>query len=266
MTWIRKILAIISLCVCATYSVETRAAVNDSVKSRPVTSVYAFEIGGTHDLSTYLSPLFYNGLDMAVSGIWTKDFQRWPDRCVMRFEADLDFHSAKNPAGTAMMYGLSAYFGWGLSWRMRFMRDWQVTVGPMLDIYGGAMYLARNGNNPVNAMAFAGFDVAASLSYKFKMGRVPCRVDDEIRVPTLGAFFCPGYGETYYEIYLGNRSDLVHFGWWDNAAGVNNLLSLRMQLGRTGLMLGYRLDLRTFHANHLQTQQLRNAFVIGIIP
>lgn len=55
-------------------------------------------------------------------------------------------------------------------------------------------------------------------------------------------------------------------GWWGNAMGVNNLLSLRMQLGRTGLMVGYRLDLRTFHANHLKTQQLRNAFVIGIIP
>lgn len=268
MTWIRNILLALVATVASMASATDYPELCriDSAGSRPVSSVYAIEIGGTHDLSTYLSPLFYDGLDVGVSGSWAKAFQRWSDRCMMRFEADVDFHRALNPAGTATMYGLTAYFGWGLSWRKQFLRDWQVTAGPMLDIYGGAMYLARNGNNPVNAMAYAGFDASASLSYNFRMGRVPCTVIDEVRIPTLGAFFCPGYGETYYEIYLGNHRDLAHFGWWGNAMGVNNLLSLRMQLGRTGLMVGYRLDLRTFHANHLKTQQLRNAFVIGIIP
>lgn len=244
----------------------TQPTEKPTAQSRPVTGIYSLEIGGTHDLSTYLSPLFYDGTDFTLSGIWTKDFQRWSDRCVMRFEGDISLRLSENPAKTAMMYGLTAHFGWGMSWRHRFLRHWQVTIGPMLDIFGGAMYLARNGNNPVNAMAYAGLDIAASLSYKFKIGRIPCRVVDEVRVPAVGGFFCPGYGETYYEIYLGNHKNLAHFGWWGNSMGVNNLLSLRLKLGRTGMMIGYRLDLRTFHANNLKTQQLRNAFVIGIIP
>jgi len=234
--------------------------------SRPVTSVYSLEIGGARDLSTYLSPLYYDGMDMALSASWTKAFQHWPESCVMRFESAVDMQRMLNPAGNAIMYGLTARFNWGLLWRKDFLRDFRATLGPMIDIYGGAMYLVRNGNNPVTALASAGIDVAGSLSYRFRIGRLPVEVSDEIRIPTLSGFFSPQYGETYYEIYLGNHSGLAHFGWWGNAMGVDNLLSFKLNLGRTGLQLGYRFDLRTFQACGLQTQLMRNAFVIGIIP
>lgn len=234
--------------------------------SRPVLSIYSLEIGAARDLSTYLSPLYYEGLDVALSGSWTKDFNHWPDRCVMRFEASIDFQSMLNPAGTARMYGMSGRFGWGLAWSRRFADAWRVTVGPMLDIYGGALYLTRNGNNPVTALASAGLDAQGSLSWRGRFGRLPVEVVDEVRIPTVSVFFCPEYGESYYEIYLGNRRGLAHCGWWGNAFGIDNLISLRMNLGKTGLMVGYRFDMRRFNANHLDTQIVRNAFVIGVIP
>ena len=234
--------------------------------SRPILSIYSVEIGGARDLSTYLSPLYYDGLDMALSGSWTKDFNRWSDRCEMRFEAMVDFQSMLNPSGNARMYGATGRFGWGLSWSHRFAGAWRVTVGPMRDIYGGALYLARNGNNPVSVLASAGIDTHASLRWRGRMGRLPVEVADELRVPTLSVFFCPEYGESYYEIYLGNRRGLAHCGWWGNAFGIDNLISLRMNFGKTGLMVGYRLDMRRFDANHLDTQIVRNAFVIGVIP
>lgn len=235
-------------------------------ESRPVTSVYSIEIGGARDLSTYLSPLYYSGMDYGVSGSWTKAFNHWSDRCQMRFEAGVDFQDMLNPTKTALMYGLTARFGWGLSWRKEFASGWQVTVGPMLDLYGGALYLTRNGNNPVTALASVGIDAAASLKWRFRIGRLPVELLDEVRIPTLSAFFNPAYGETYYEIYLGNHSGLAHLGWWGNAFGIDNLLSFRMNFGRTGMTIGYRLDLRTFRVNHLETQVLRNALVIGVIP
>lgn len=235
-------------------------------ESRPVTSIYSIELGGARDLSTYLSPLYYEGLDIAVSGSWTKTFNRWPEHCVMRFEGAIDFQDMLNPAKTARMYGLTGRFGWGLSWRQRLARSWQVTAGPMIDIYGGALYLARNGNNPVSAIASAGIDLAGSVSWRGRLGRVPIEVADEVRIPTLSAFFCPGYGESYYEIYLGNHKGLAHCGWWGNAFGIDNLLSVKFNFGRTGMLVGYRFDLRTFKANSLETQIMRNAFVIGVIP
>lgn len=243
----------------------SRSACGDTL-SRPVTAIYSLETGRAKDLSTYLSPLYYEGLDVAVSGSWSKPFQRWSDRCVMRFEAAVDMQSMLNPVKNSRMWGITGRFNWGLLWGGSFLRDFSFTLGPMIDIYGGAMYLVRNGNNPVNALASAGIDIAGSVGYRFRIGRLPVMVMDEIRIPSLSAFFSPQYGETYYEIYLGNHSGLSHFGWWGNAMGIDNLLSVRLNLGRTGLLLGYRLDLRTFNACGLKTQLLRNAIVIGVIP
>ncbi|MDE7180596.1 MAG: DUF3316 domain-containing protein [Muribaculaceae bacterium] len=249
-------------------TIMTFAATPDETtgSSRPITSVYALEIGYARALSTYLSPLYYEGTDYSLQGSWTKDFQRWSDCCIMRFEGGIDFQNLENPVGNASMYNITGRFGWGLSWKKEFATSWRVTVGPMLDIYGGAMYIPRNGNNPVTALASAGIDAAASLSWRGRWGRLPVVVADEVRVPTIGAFFCPGYGESYYEIYLGNHRNLAHCGWWGNAFGIDNLLSLRMDLGKTGLQVGYRFDLRQFRANNLDTQLLRHAVSIAVSP
>lgn len=233
---------------------------------RPVTSIYSIEAGAARTISTYLSPLYYTGMDYAVSGSWTKSFNRWPDRCVMRFEAAFNFQNMLNPAKTAAMYGLTGRFNWGLAWRHRFGAGWQITAGPMIDIYGGALYQTRNGNNPVSALASAGLDIQASVSRRFRIGRLPVEIADEVRIPSVSAFFCPEYGESYYEIYLGNRRGLAHCGWWGNAFGIDNLISFRMNFGRTGMTIGYRFDMRVFKANSLEIQIMRNAIVIGVIP
>lgn len=263
MTLIKKILTCCILCLSTFAQANAQA---DSNPSRPVLSVYSLEIGGARNLSTYLSPLYYSGTSYALSGSWTKDFNHWSDRCEMRFESSLNFDNLLNPAETARMYGMTAHFGWGLSWRKAFATDWKFTLGPMVDLYGGALYIPRNGNNPATALASAGIDIAGSLSWRGKFGKLPVCISDEITVPTMSGFFSPGYGEPYYEIYLGNRKGLAHFGWWGNNFSINNLLSLRFNFGKTGMSIGYRLDLRTFKANNLQTQVLRNAFVIGVIP
>lgn len=269
MTWIKSLILVACAFFPAALAADDSVTVaGDSVREqpRPVTSIYSLEIGGARNLSTYLSPLYYDGISFALSGTWTKRFNHWPDRCMMRFEASVDFDYTRNPARNAVMPATTARFGWGLSWRHTFARDWQVTVGPMLDIYGGALYSARNGNNPVSVLASAGIDAAASISWRGKFGRLPVEIADEVRIPTLSAFFCPAYGESYYEIYLGNHRDLALLGWWGNAFGIDNLISIKMNFGRTGMIVGYRFDLRRFDANSLNTQLLRNAFVIGVIP
>lgn len=233
---------------------------------RPVLSTYNLEIGAARNFSNYLSPLYYSGTSYGLSGSWAKRFNRWSNRCEMRFEGGVTVDDALNPAKTARMMGVTARFGWGLGWYRGFARDWTVGIGPMLDVYGGALYVPRNGNNPVAALASAGIDLQAGVAWRHRIGKFPIIVSEEFSIPTLSAFFCPGYGESYYEIYLGNRKDLVHCGWWGNAPGINNLLSFKINFGKTGLQIGYRLDLRTFRANNLDTQLFRNALVIGVIP
>jgi hypothetical protein len=230
-------------------------------------SVYSFEVGGVRDISTYLSPLYYHGTDYAISGSWqigAGDFTRKAKKLPMRFEADIHFQDMLNPAKTASMLGAVAHIGYGIAPIWQVGPHWRLSAGGAVDLYGGALWLTRNGNNPVTALASVGLDITGSAAYRFRIKRLPITVEDRISIPTLSAFFCPEYGESFYEISLGNRSGLAHFGWWGNAIGVNNLLSATLHLGRCSLLVGYRLGLRTFNANHLTTQLLNNSFLIGI--
>lgn len=235
-------------------------------QSRPVTGVYAIEIGSKDVLATYLSPLHYKGTDLGLSGIWRKAMPFNPDNAVMTFEGGADFSNLWNPAGTARMIGLNARFSWGMAWRRHLPYNLQFTLGGNAGIDGGAYYLMKNSNNPVQVQAQAALGITGSLSYNFKLGNLNLLLADRLEVPSIGLFFSPEYEESFYEIYLGNRKGLVHAGWWGNNFRLDNLLSLTFDFGRTSAMIGYRFNANTQWANNLNTHIFTHSLVIGIIP
>lgn len=234
--------------------------------SRPVTSVYRLEFGRANAYSSYLSPLHYSGTSYGLTGEWTKAFQSCPKHLIMEFEGGAYFRNMLNAPGTARMIGIDGYFNWGMSWRKRLPYNFQITAGGLIDINGGVLYLPRNGNNPASALAFAGFDITAAGTWHTSLGRLPVLIENRIKLPSIGAFFSPEYGETYYEIYIGNHKNLAHFGWWGNRFCIDNLLSVKLDFGRTALEVGYRYNLRTEWANNLSTQIHTHSLVLGVIP
>lgn len=233
---------------------------------RPVASIYRLEIGRADARSTYLSPLRYSGTYLGAAGEWSKAFQKNPEHLVMTFAADLNYRNMLNPAHSARMLGLDARFNWGMAYRWKLPYNLQLAAGGLLDINGGALYLLRNGNNPVTVLASAGIDADCSLSWHFNIGRLPILISERIQIPTISAFFAPQYGETFYEIYLGNHQGLAHCGWWGNNFGIGNMLSIKLDFGRTAMEIGYRYDYRSYFANHIVTRTSLNSFVIGVIP
>lgn len=238
----------------------------ESPVPRPVVSTLKIEVGGANARSTYLSPLRYSGPMFGLSGEWQKAFQKNPDHVVMSFAGAINFKNMLNPPVTARMLGIDARFNWGMAYRHRFPHNLQLTAGGLLDISGGVLYLTRNGNNPVTVPAYAGVDLDLGGSWKFTLGRLPMLLSERLSIPTLGAFFNPAYGETFYEIYIGNRKGLAHCGWWGNAFGAANLISLKIDFGRTAMEIGYRYDFRSFYSGNLVTRIASNSFVIGVIP
>lgn len=234
--------------------------------SRPVTGFYSLDFGGTSVQATYLSPLKYTGPRFGASGSWSKAMPFDPERAVMQFDADVSFCNLLNPARTARMVGIYGGFSWDLSWRKRFGKGFQVTAGGGVGIEGGVYYLLRNSNNPVEAIANFSLNLTASISKTFKIGSLPILIADRVKLPSLGIFFSPEYGETYYEIYLGNHKGLVHAGWWGNNFRIDNLLSVTLDFGRTSMILGYRLQAYNQWANNLNTKIVTNSFVIGVVP
>lgn len=259
-------LRIVGIIFCLLLSSLSSFAQDNKDAERPVTGFYNLELGGTSVLATYLSPLTYKGSQFSVSGIWTKAMPFDPENAVMEFDLKADFCNLLNPAKTARMVGLNGDFSWDMAWRKRLKSDFQVTVGGGAMISGGAYYLLRNSNNPVQAMANFSLMITASASKHFSIGRLPVLISDRIKLPSFGVFFCPGYGETYYEIYLGNHSGLAHAGWWGNNFRLDNLLSVSLDFGRTAMMIGYRLNVHNQWANNLNTHIITNSFVIGVIP
>ncbi len=240
----------------------------DSVRSkemrRPIKSEYALEWGWMNAKSTYLSPLPYSGKQIAVTGRWSKVFNHFNNHAVMEFDTRISMGDMLNPAQTAEMLAGTFDFGWGLAWRPELPSGWTATLGGRIGIYAGALYLTRNSNNPVTAIGSPGLDLTASASRSFRIGKLPVTISDRVRIPTLSAFFCPQFGETYYEIWLGNRRGLVHCGWWGNAGGVDNLLQAKLHLGKCSLLLGWRFEYRGFQANHLFTSVRNSVFSVGI--
>lgn len=235
-------------------------------ESRPVTGIYSLEFGHTVVKATYLSPLSYSGTQYGAWGSWSKAMPFNPEHAVMDFEGELNFCNLLNPAKTARMVGLNAEFSWDMAWRQKFANNFQVTAGGGLDISGGAYYLLRNSNNPVEALVNVSLMFCASASKHFKLGKLPILISDRVKLPSLGVFFSPEYGETYYEIYLGNRKGLAHCGWWGNNFRIDNLLSVTLDFGKTAMMVGYKLEAYNQWANHLNTKIITNSFVIGVIP
>lgn len=233
---------------------------------RPITSVYGLEAGASNISCDYLSPMPYAGSTWGWYGGWGKEMKQNPEHLVMAFRGGISYSRATDPAVSARMLALSARFGWGPSWRKRFPHNIELALGAALDLHGGVLWLPVNGNNPAQAMAYAGLDLTAGLSWRTRFGRLPVTIADRAWLPTLGAFFAPGYGESYYEIYIGNHSGLAHFGWWGNAAGLDNHLTMTLHFPkhRRSLVLGYRLGFNTYHANNLTTQYVHNAFTVAL--
>ena len=236
------------------------------LNNRPVTGSYSLETSHTSVKATYLSPLAYKGTQYSLTGSWSKALPFNPENAVMQFDAHADFCNLLNPAQTARMVGLNAAFSWDMAWRKRLPKNFQLTLGGGFDLTGGAYYLLRNSNNPVQALANVSLMATASLSKFFVIGRLPVLLTDRVKIPSLGVFFCPDYGETYFEIYLGNYSKLAHLGWWGNNFRIDNLFSVTLDFGRTSLQLGYRISAYNQWANNLNVNTITNSFVIGVIP
>lgn len=256
-------LLLIFLCI-----IEAGAQENDSVQEcqRPVIGSYRFEIGTKSAHATYLSPFSYRGTNVGLSGFWTKVLPQNPQHLAMHFEGRLNFGNLLNPAHTARELDFHANVQWGLEWQKRLGNNWMVGAGGNIGIYGGLLYLPRNGNNPVAAQFATGISAQGYASKVFYIKSYPILVSDRLNLPLMSGFFCQEYGESYYEIYLGNRKGLAHFGWPGNRFGIDNLFCVTLDFGKTAMELGYRFSMQDEYANHLTTRFYNHAFVIGVVP
>lgn len=213
---------------------------------------------------TYLSPLTYTGPGYGLAYEWRH--AAWRENTVgMQARADFNYGYLLSPAKNSRMYDLSFCLEWGVEKLWNADSGFNFSAGATLGADGGVIYLPRNGNNPAQALMWAGASLTASGEYnKIKLCGKPLRISESIEIPALGCFFCPSYGETYYEIYVGNHSGLAHFGWWGNRPQVRSRLRADWQLGKYALTLGFDYRFQGLQCNDITTRLAQCSGVIGI--
>lgn len=248
----------------------TFASEKEGVKEsemRPITAIYSFEIGRSEVVNTYLSPVKYGGTHFEIHGEWNKVLPFSPRKWMMEFEGWASFSpSLLNPRSTASMMEADAGVSWDIGRYWRLNHNLVLTATGGVKIEGGAQALLKNSNNPVGVNIMGALMIGASLNWETRIKSLPVVPRLTVGIPLTGAFFMPGYGETFYEIYLGNREGLVHALYPGNYPSVDIKGAVMFDFGRTAIELGYHLRWRRSSANNLVDRVSRNMFSIGVIP
>lgn len=231
---------------------------------RPECSEFSAEWGASSLTDTYLSPLRYSGWHAGV------DYNHWraasfaPEAFTLRGHVNAGYDHTLSPAGNSVMQAAMVSSDINLLRRFRAAPGLTLAVGAGAELRGGALYNARNGNNPVSARAMASLNLSAYASYSFTLWRVPVTLRYIPTLPVTGAFFCPQYGELYYEIYQGNRSNLVHGAWWGNHFRFSQSLAAHFRLGASSVSVGYRGEYSSQKANSLIANSSLHCLTLGV--
>lgn len=213
---------------------------------------------------TYLSPLTYTGPGYGLHYEWMRP--TWRKGTVgMQARADLNYGYLLSPAKNSRMYDLTLSLEWGVERLWNTSTGFSFAAGLSAGADAGVLYLPRNGNNPAQALLWSGISLTARGSYdRLKLCGKPLRISESIDLPSTGVFFCPAYGETYYEIYVGNHSGLAHFGWWGNRLQLKSRLRVDWELGRYALTIGFDYRFHGLECNDITTRMAQCSGIVGM--
>lgn len=234
---------------------------------RPVCSAFTAEVSSSHLIDTYLTPLKYSGWSVGLQYERLQAMKFSPDRWCQQLTVAAQFDRDANPARNATMLGANIAAHWAM------MRRWPIAAVPSLSLWGGGqsgvniggLYLRRNGNNPATAKADWTVAATGGAVWRVSVGRMPVILRWQTVLPVAGVFFSPDYDELYYEIYLGNRSGLVHAAWWGDFFRWDNLLTADLDVGSaTRLRLGFRQRYLSTKVSNITSRWTSYTFVIGV--
>jgi hypothetical protein len=235
-------------------------------EKEPIALTYqSFSIGTGHTSAydTYLSPLQYNGWNLSLAGEQVKHTRLLDSKVISQHLFNLEFANMENPPGSTKSYLGYMEYDYGLYYRLPPVWKLQVFAGLQGDFLAGAFYNLRNTNNPVDAKVNLNLNLSAIAVYPFQIKNQPFRLRYQTSASLIGAVFSPEFGQSYYEIGLGDNSPLFHFSAWHNHQAWRNTLSLEVPFNTCTLRITGSNWLYQTRINHLRTQIISNSLQIG---
>lgn len=216
-------------------------------------------IGSANMYDTYLSPLEYKGFSIHLMYEQMRRTTWFDYKFYKQQIFELDLSKGDNPAKNVSEYWALLSYRIGGHYMVYNTDNFRLGLGGLWDINGGVLYNERNGNNPASARAYSNLNMSVTASYKFKWGAVRWQIDS----PFMGILFSPKYGQSYYEISLGNSVGLVNFASYHNQRALRNYISIDIPINKYTIRVGYMGSWYQTKVNDIQTHQYTNSFVIG---
>ena len=216
-------------------------------------------LGSANMYDTYLSPLEYKGTSVRLMYEQMRRTTWFDYKFYKQQVFELDFSKGDNPAKNATEYWALANYRIGGHYRFYNTDAFRLGVGGFWDINGGVLYNERNGNNPATARAYTNLNLSVTASYKLKWFGVRWQID----TPFMGMLFSPRFGQSYYEISLGNSVDVVNFASLHNQRALRNYITVDIPIHKYTVRVGYLGSWYQTKVHDIQTHHYTNGFVIG---
>ena len=250
----------IVLMLCATSVVLGQSNLEMPIK-KAVNQSTLFGVGSMILTDTYLSPLQYNGLSLSLLHERLNASSLLSGKLLLQQQFFLQGASTDNPINNAKTYYGNIDYHLNGFYPILKTNFFRLLGGAGADLSLGGIYNIRNSNNP--AQLKTSINLNASLLAFYKWNLLTLRW--QVSTPLLGAFFTPGYGQSYYEIFvLGNDSGVVHFATPANQRGLRNYITADYPIGKVTLRAGYLRNYYRTEANNLITSISSHQFMIGL--
>ena len=215
---------------------------------------------------TYLSPQEYSGRGLKLLSDNMRMRPWMEGRISTQRLIHVDVSSYTNQVESASAYGALFDYGYAAHYHLTpVLPGLRLMAGPQFNMNTGALYNTRNGNNPVSAKLGLNLGLSALADYRFHILRQPVSVRYQADMPMLGYLFSPHFGQSYYEISLGNSDGLLHFATFGRQFSLKNYLTLELPFKPLTLRLTYLNTTFQSEINGLKTALSSNVLMLGLV-
>lgn len=244
---------------------EETAYVSSNIPNIPTINIYKtlntfmISAGSANMYDTYLSPLEYKGFSIRLMYEMMRRTSWFDYKFYKQQLIELEFASGQNPAKNVKEYWGRLRYQLGGHYAFYNSDNLRLAAGGFWDVNVGGLYNERNGNNPATARVYTNLNLSFMASYKWKKYAIRWQMN----TPFAGMLFSPKYGQSYYEISLGNTVGLVNFASFHNQRSLRNLVTVDIPINSFMIRVGYLGDWYQTKVNSVQTHHYTHSFVIG---
>lgn len=254
------------VCIIFIYNVKIFANQNESdslsiLLPHPTNNATLIGIGHSNLYDTYLSPLEYKGVSFRLINERMKQKSWFKGRFTQQQTIEFEFATGQNPAKNAREYWFMLDYNWGGHYNILRTDKFKFSAGAIWNTSAGILYNERNTNNPASARLYSNINLSVIAFYKWKSATFRWQMD----TPVIGVLFSPHYGQSYYEMSLGNTVGTVNFASIHNQRALRNYLTVDFPVNKVTLRVGYLGSFYQTKVHQLQTHTYSNSFMIGVV-